>query len=50
MALIENIVEKRQNKEQGSSLELILHLKGQPEYDTAGNVAVWPANDPAIVN
>lgn len=24
-------------------------MEGQPEYQTAGNIALWPANDPTII-
>ena len=24
-------------------------LPGQPEYQTAGNIALWPKNDPKII-
>lgn len=24
-------------------------LEGEPEYQTAGNIALWPKNDPKIV-
>lgn len=39
----------RQNTNDGSTLELEIELEGQPEYQTAGNIALYSKNDPAIV-
>lgn len=25
-------------------------MEGQPEYQTAGNIALWPTNDPTIIH
>ena len=47
---ISGIIEKRQDTKNGSSLELEVALLNQPEYQTAGNIALWPVNDPEIVD
>jgi hypothetical protein len=39
----------RQDIKDGSTLELEIELKGQPYYDTAGNIALYSKNDPAII-
>jgi cytochrome P450 / NADPH-cytochrome P450 reductase len=44
-----SIKDLRQNKHDGSTLELKIELKGHPEYQTAGNIALYSKNDPKIV-
>jgi sulfite reductase alpha subunit-like flavoprotein len=39
----------RQDEKDGSTLELEVELPGQPDYATAGNIALYSKNDPAIV-
>lgn len=39
----------RQDEKDGSTLELAVELPGEPEYATAGNIALYPKNDPAII-
>ena len=46
---IMNIIERRQDKVNGSTLELEVCLENQPEYQTAGNLALWPKSDPKFV-
>ena len=43
------MMEIRQDKLNGSTLEIEVCLQNQPEYQTAGNLALWPQSDPKLV-
>jgi NADPH-ferrihemoprotein reductase len=49
LAEVRSVRQLRQDEKDGSTLELEVELPGQPEYQTAGNVALYSKNDPAIV-
>lgn len=48
-AIVRNMTEVRQNNEDGSSLLLEIEPIGDKQYKTAGNLAVYPHNDPKLV-
>lgn len=48
--MINTVRQVRQNTKDGSSVHIDVHLKEGSHYETAGNLGVYPHNDPNYVN
>lgn len=48
--MITTVKEVRQNTNDGSSVHIDVHLQENSTYHTAGNLGVYPHNDPKYVS